>query len=252
MKNHIKFSMVAAFGLMVTALPFAALATHSWNGYHWGRTSSPFALQLGSNVTSDWQPYLATTSSDWSVSTVLDTTVAASTKNSRTCKPTTGRVEVCNATYGNTAWLGLAHIWVSSSHITQGTVKMNDTYLSQAPYNTTAEKNHVMCQEVGHTLGLGHQDESGASLATCMDYSQSLSSQHPNQHDFDELAIIYGHLDSATTVASKLASSPSSQADQENWGRRVHRSDNGLAEVYERDIGNNQKLITFVTKLHSN
>lgn len=252
MKNHIKLSIIIVFALMAIISPIAVQATHSWNGYHWARTSNPFTLQLGNNVTSAWQPYLATTSSDWSISTVLDTAVVPSSKNPRTCKPTTGRVEVCNATYGTNGWLGLAQIWVSNSHISQGTVKMNDTYLNQAPYNTTAEKNHVMCQEVGHTLGLGHQDESGASLATCMDYSQSLDSQHPNQHDYDELATIYGHLDSTTTVANTSASAPSNQADQENWGRRVHRSTNGLAEVYERDLGNNQKLITFVTKLHSN
>jgi hypothetical protein len=77
---------------------------------------------------------------------------------------------------------------------------MNDTYFNQAPYNTPEERNHVMCQEVGHTFGLGHQDESGADLGTCMDYSQSLNSQHPNQHDYEQLEIIYAHLDGTSSI----------------------------------------------------
>ncbi|TFD09386.1 hypothetical protein E3T29_04385 [Cryobacterium sp. TMT1-66-1] len=49
----------------------AASANHSWGGYHWARTSNPFTLKLGDNVTSAWDSYLATTSSDWTQSHVL-------------------------------------------------------------------------------------------------------------------------------------------------------------------------------------
>jgi len=28
---------------------------------------------------------------------------------------------------------------------------------------------HVICQEIGHTFGLDHQDESGISLNSCID-----------------------------------------------------------------------------------
>jgi hypothetical protein len=59
---------------------------------------------------------------------------------------------------------------------------------------------HVVGQEVGHTLGLDHQDESGISLDTCMDYYHNTSasdtkSTHPNRHDYSELSTIYQHLD---------------------------------------------------------
>ena len=38
--------LVAAIsvGLACSALSSAALATHSWGGYHWTRTANPFAL----------------------------------------------------------------------------------------------------------------------------------------------------------------------------------------------------------------
>jgi hypothetical protein len=47
----------------------------------------------------------------------------------------------------------------------------------------------VSCQEVGHTLGLDHQDENfnNANLGTCMDYKNNQSTnQHPNKHDYDQ------------------------------------------------------------------
>src|SRR3989344_8585733 len=93
---------------------------------------------------------------------------------SRVCRATNGRVEVCNSKYGNNGWLGIAQIWVTGGeHITQGVVKLNDTYFNKSPYNTPAWRNLVMCQEVGHTLGLGHVDEifNNTNLGTCMDYT---------------------------------------------------------------------------------
>ena len=50
-------------------------ANHSWGGYHWARTSNPFTLKLGDNLTAPWDQSLATASADWSLSSVLDTTI---------------------------------------------------------------------------------------------------------------------------------------------------------------------------------
>jgi len=147
----------AILGLMLGTS--AASANHSWGGYHWARTSNPFTLKLGDNVTAAWDSTLITTSSDWSQSTVLDTTIVAGQSKGR-CRATSGRVEVCNSTYGNNGWPGLASISITGgTHIEQGTVKLNDTYFNTATYNTTAWRNLVMCQEVGHMFGLAHQDE---------------------------------------------------------------------------------------------
>ena len=176
--------------LALAAFVSSASATHSWGGYHWARTSNPFTLQLGDNLSSAWDAYLATTTSDWSLSTVLDSTIVPGGTTAKSCRPTQGRVEVCNSTYGNNGWLGLAQIWVSGSHITQAIVKVNDTYFNTLTYNTTAWRNLVMCQEVGHTLGLDHQDTNftNANLGTCMDYTNDPSTnQHPNGHDYEEL-----------------------------------------------------------------
>jgi hypothetical protein len=191
-----------------------AAASHSWGGYHWARTSNPFTVQLGDNVSGPWDSMLRTASTDWSTSRVLDTSVVAGGTDAKRCNPTLGRVEVCSYNYGGKQWLGVASIWLQSgsTHIVQGTVKNNDFYFGgnshyQYAYNNTAQMQHVICQEIGHTFGLDHQDESGISLNTCMDYYHNTSasdtkSTHPNAHDYDELAIIYNHLDSTTTVGS--------------------------------------------------
>lgn len=250
------FLRVLAASFTLLALATAMYANHSWGGYHWARTSNPFTLKLGNNVSSTWSPILSTTSTDWSKSTVLDTTIVAGGTRPKSCRPTSGRVEVCSASYGNTGWLGVAQIWITGgTHITQGTTKVNDYYHNSAPYNTTAWRNLVMCQEVGHTLGLDHQDENfnNANLGTCMDYTNDPSSnQHPNAHDYEELGIIYAHVDSTTTIGQTVSPHPSAMSDIDfdgprQWGKLVKSSHGGGTQIFELDFGGGNKLVTFVT-----
>ena len=241
----------------------ARSATHSWNGYHWARTTPSFTLALGDNVSSFWDGYLATASSDWSQSNVLDTVVAAGGTRPRPCKATRGRVEVCSTTYGYNGWLGIATIWLSGDHITAGTVKMNDSYFNSATYNTPGWRHLVMCQEIGHTFGLDHQDETfdNQNLGTCMDYTndptgtlyaynQNKSNEHPNTHDYEELGIIYQHTDTTTTVGQTVAADlPGNSEDvpeAAGWGRLVHASPDGRSAVYEAELGDGNKTVTFV------
>lgn len=247
------FAVAAAAALIAVVTPGTASATHSWGGYHWARTSNPFTLQLGDNVDSRWDSYLTTTSNDWTGSAVLNTPIGAGlTKSPRPCKATAGRVEVCNGAYGNVGWLGIASISISGgTHITQGTVKVNDTYFDTATYNTPAWRNMVMCQEVGHTLGLDHQDENfdNANLGTCMDYTSNPSTnQHPNAHDYAMLESIYAHLDSTTTIAASTPSAaPQVGNDASSWGTEVAGSRASGHSTYVRDFGAGNQVVTFVT-----
>jgi len=261
-----RFSALAAAAALaaasyLVASPPSVEADHSWSGYHWARTQNPFALKVGDNVSSAWDVHLDTAIADWSTSVVLDLTEVAGGTTARQCKPTNGRVEVCNAAYGRNGWLGLAQIWLSGGHISQGLAKMNDTYFSMAQYNNKNEKLHVMCQEVGHTLGLGHQSESRTSLDTCMDYyyntsDEDIKSTHPNTHDYDLLKIIYSHFDPTTTVdqTSGTAAGRSGTDDDEgpnnpaDFGRPVGPKDNyGRDVVFVKDLPNGRKALTHVT-----
>ena len=254
-RAHTRTILVAASLALVLALPAAVSATHSWGGYHWARTANPFTLKLGDNVNSTWDPYLATTSGDWSQSTVLDTTIVAGGSPRKQCRPTSGRVEVCNGSYGYNGWLGVASISVTGgTHITQGTVKLNDSYFNTASYNTSAWRNLVMCQEVGHTFGLDHQDTTfdNPNLGTCMDYTNDPgTNQHPNKHDYDELAIIYAHLDSTSTVgsapgASSAAGAGRTHAAEASWGRLVATTNHGHGAWFVRDLGRGNLVLTHV------
>jgi hypothetical protein len=233
------------FGVIVVAVAAAvgtANASHSWGSYHWARTASSFTLKIGDNLSGTWDPILVTASAGWSTSTVLDTTIVPGSADPRKCRPKAGQVEVCNASYGRNGWLGIASIWASGSHITQGTVKLNDSYFNSAPYNTTPWRNLVACQEVGHTFGLAHQDENftNANLGTCMDYTNDPSTnQQPNQHDYDQLATIYSHLDSTTTLAASKSFLP----DAVPSFAAAHRDSES---VYRTDYGDGRSLVTYV------
>ena len=240
MRKRILLAGAAIAAIAAVSAP-AAFANHSWNGYHWARTSNPFTLRLGNNLTTtEWRNHLTQTSNDWTSSTVLNTTIVAGGSRNRNCRPTSGQDEICNASYGNNGWLGIATVWLQSgtTHIVQGTVKVNDYYLGPGAtyqYNNSAEREHVMCQETGHTLGLDHQSTSGASLNTCMDYYHNTSdsdtlSTRPNQHDYDELVTIYTHLDSYTTLGAPSGSRlvPLGQVGESKY---VDRLPNGLTRI---------------------
>ncbi len=225
-------------------------ATHSWGGYHWARTANPFTVKLADNLSASWDAYLSTSSYDWSLSSVLDTSIVSGVANPKTCKPVAGQVGVCNSKYGKNGWLGIASVWVSGGHITQGTVKMNDTYFGTAKYNTPAWKNLVLCQEVGHTFGLDHQDEdfSNAPLGTCMDYtSDPTPNQHPNQHDYDMLESLYAHLDVTNTISQVTSAAANLDLDNaEDWGKEIRKDKDGRASLYERELVKGHKVFTFV------
>jgi hypothetical protein len=244
------FATLAAF-----AASTASDANHSWGGYHWARTANPFTLKTGDNVNATWRPFLFEARTDWSKATELNLEVVAGQAKSRNCRPTAGRIEVCNAAYGNNGWLGIAQIWITGgTHITQGTTKVNDSYFNTATYNTPAWRRLVMCQEIAHDFGLDHQDENfnNANLGSCMDYTSNPlgppSNEHPNSHDFQQISIIYNHLDSFTTVGAATPG-PAAAADVDHpsqWGRLVRSNHNGRVQVYERDFGRGHKVITHV------
>jgi hypothetical protein len=243
-----------------------ASASHAWNGYHWSRPSNPFTVTFADNLTSNWDPYLTQGAVDWSVtsgacnnpSNPVRAAVVAGGGSPKACRPANGQVKVCNSTYGNTGWLGIATIYVSGNHITKGSVKVNDTYFNGPPYNTPAWRSAVMDQEMGHTLGLAHQDENfnnadlldGCGRGSCMDYSADPSNNTtPNQHDYDQLVTIYSsHVDGAAALAVE-GSVPSEEGvdldDPSAWGQAVSFA-NGRGIVYERDLGNGQKIVTYV------
>jgi len=240
------------------AFPVVMLANHSWNGYHWARQSNPFNVKMGNNVGSLWQTALTNASADWSQSTVLNTTIVAGGTRPKNCRPTSGQDEICSARYGNTGWLGLAQIWLTTgSHIAQGVVKLNDYYFAPgSQYDTASWRALVTCQEIGHTLGLDHQDTNfdNPNLGTCMDYTSNPdgppANTSPNKHDYDELVTIYTHLDSFTSVGQTIKMPPAmvdvDYSAPHQWGKLVSGSRESGISTYDLDFGHGNHIVTRV------
>lgn len=247
-----RLTAIAAF----VALGWGAVvyAEHAWGTYHWPRTTDVVILQVGDNVSSAWDAYLNEAILDWSASSVLHLEGVAGGTKPKNCRPTAGRIEACSERYGRNGWLGIAQIWLSGSHITQAITKVNDTYFNTATYNTPAWRRLVMCQEIAHDFGLDHQDEDfdNTNLASCMDYTSDPdgppSNEHPNAHDYEQIELIYSHMD-ATADAGTRTRGAAGQAQFDTpaqWGRLVRSSANGRVQVYELDFGRGNRLITHV------
>ena len=245
----------AAVALMFAAAPEA---NHSWGNYHWARSSNTFTLQVGDNVDSRWDAYLKEAQVDWNKSTVLDLAIVTGATRPKNCRPTAGRIEACNASYGNTGWLGIAQIWISGGHITQAITKLNDFYFDTPTYNTPAWRRLVTCQELAHDFGLDHQDETfdNPNVGSCMDYTNDPdggaggasntdpSNEHPNTHDYVQIETIYAHSDGTTTVGA--AATNGAPAAPNSWGQLKRASKNGRVHVYELDLGNGNVIVTHV------
>jgi hypothetical protein len=260
-------SITAILFLVVTAVTLtpSVSANNSWNGYHWAHPTLQLRVWLGDNVSNAWKPFLFNAASNWSRSSVLDTTVAYGHDTPSSCQMLSGSVQVCNYTYGSTGWLGLAQLTVSGKVITAATIKLNDTYFNQARFNNNAWKNLVVCQEVGHTLGLDHQDTNfnNPPLGTCMDYSNDPNpNQQPNFADYQELQRIYLYNDYSdnsvqdTALPSSVVNTDLSGKSQ--WGDLTEGTDrSGISDTsvgsdslqyatYQRDLGAGKKLTTVV------
>ena len=62
--RRVFIAVVAVLAIVGSAA--VAYASHSWGSYHWARTSNPFTLKLGDNVSVGWDQYLRDASLDWS------------------------------------------------------------------------------------------------------------------------------------------------------------------------------------------
>lgn len=111
------------------------------------------------------------------------------------------RIFISEGGDADSSWLGLASVRVDGrGHILLGTVTMNRTLLSRYGPNVAA---HVLAQEIGHLLGLGHQRNAvppsamddcvgrGSGWLACLSDPAGLG---PNAHDAEQLREIYAHV----------------------------------------------------------
>ncbi|WP_219892640.1 hypothetical protein [Aquisediminimonas profunda] len=270
-----KIRALCAGAMLTLACTTPAVANHAWtiNGkqLHWARTANPVKptvdYKLDNNL---WGPYLSPALAGWNKSNIatdpdvvefiLGNPVSV---DANSCPGTAGRVTVCNYAYGATGWLGVAVVEYDdvTGHIQFASVKMNDTYFNMSTYNKPAWRASVLCQEIGHTLGLSHQDTKNFNpdlkdiygRQTCMDYTAKPDgNEWPNLHDYQQLASIYSHLDSITTTSTTSAvlnypdRKPIYGNTPADWGKAIAFGEDGRGLAFAKKIAANRSQVTFV------
>jgi hypothetical protein len=126
-----------------------------------------------------WTPYLEEYVTRWSDG--YDSIVPLSLQIDRieidpTCKPSLGKLKVCNGNYGDTGWRGIniALIDDTDQFIRHSVIQFNDYYTNEVdltPWkaikygdfwgqlNDESQLKYTMCHELGHGFGLPHTDE---------------------------------------------------------------------------------------------
>ncbi len=177
-----------------TLLSTTASASNAWNAYHWKSDHLSPTVKDGTASPSFWNVSGAV--AEWrDLSAPIDPVMTSAR-----------RADVTVSEKNSVLWLGLAQIWVENGHITKGKVFLNPV-LKRAPY-TPAMADHVLCQEIGHILGLDHNRDGavgGSPDDTCMNDVGHLGEYtSPNSHDVDQLNDIYNHSDLlASSVANR-------------------------------------------------
>ncbi len=165
--------------LALLVLPTSvALASNAWATHHW--SSDNLAPTVSDRTKGSFYD-VPTAVEEWADLSAPINPVITSKNN--------GNIKVSEAT--SNFWLGLARVFLDEDgHITKGEVKLNTMILSRPEFGPLAA-DHVLCQELGHVLGLDH------SLLTtsCMNGSNLGSATSPDSHDNVTLGNIYSHPD---------------------------------------------------------
>ena len=211
------------------ALPAVAAADHVWfvNGLaaHWASTTEPAQIDLGDNLNDPvWDGQRFAPSLAWSASPLASGQLGPSPYlrvNTQAGGLASNEAEMYDGFYGQDGWIGQAILDSidPEGHIHEASVQLNRSYsLSER------EKHTAIVHEVGHTLGLAHQEGTVMCPFLC-------GIDNPVAHDYEMLALINSHTDSYDSPTLTL------EAPAE-VGQTTARRDGPRAVVYVTRMAN--------------
>ena len=163
-------ALVGAVAL-AAALSGTALAS-SWSdsGIQWA-TNKPFTLSVVDNTTGIWPALVVAAAADWSLSSAADVVIGGHGKIKVTVSNISSPTSPC----------GWMTVTLTSGHLKTAAITVNDA--------CTGDHQIVICQELGHALGMPDHRLDLPPSPSCM--APALYGPHPIQDDFDELASLY-------------------------------------------------------------
>jgi len=114
--------------------------------------------------------------------------------------PRLGEIKVCSGDYGDNDWIGSTILFMRDEYVVGALIRINESSLTLAS-DTILQ--YAMCNQLGHTLGLVH-DDTNLDLSSCLkDFGANAIEngnlirnneklQHPNSDDLDYLVTLYG------------------------------------------------------------
>jgi hypothetical protein len=133
-------------------------------------------VRFSDNTTNGWTARLVRSAADWSASPTVDAVLGKS-----------GKVVVNDGYYGTNAPCG----WIAIYKSGQGFMSNAVIWINDTCTDTFSEtlKQTLVCQEMGHALGLGDHRLDTPAIPSCM--APNHQGPSPNQDDFDQLAADY-------------------------------------------------------------
>lgn len=154
--------------------------THQYRDRHWTKPSNmQRKIIIRNSLAGDWVNVLPNVRADWGNSSKFSF-VTQQAENSATARQNCslpnnyGRVRVCNAPSYPIAGAGAATLVANSKgHLQRARVRVEDGCC----------KRPLLCQEMGHTLGLDHR----ATTGSCMHQNAGAAASSPDRHDYEQL-----------------------------------------------------------------
>lgn len=116
---------------------------------HWYSATSPTRISIKNNLSPVYSQFVPRALRDWNQASSIVVTENGSDSI---------QIPVENNYYGDVGWVGVANIKYNGDYISSATVRINDTYMKLANYKNPEQQQFVVTHEIGHALGVGHQD----------------------------------------------------------------------------------------------
>ncbi len=170
-------------------------------GHYFHNSILPVKISVIDNLPAMYSQYLPKAIKDLNMSPSVLMEVGGS--NSITIPITSG--------YYNTNWVGVTNVGMNGVHLAHMPVRLNDKYLLTAQYNKPEEHQYTVTHELGHAIGLEHQDTTfcNQNKGSVMDYTAAvlggmkncggssvnfgINNMHLNQRDINALSQAYAH-----------------------------------------------------------